>query len=123
MRILRSRAMPIFPGAVARFAANAQSPTLRATLAEIGSAVIYKLTALPICSIPRRATAPARSKSRRAGHIPTGRRAYMRYRSRALYSAIIAVLAARGAIAAEDPAAAPDTTDAQALDTIQVTAT
>ena len=49
----------------------------------------------------------------------------MRYRSRALYSAIIAVLAARGAVAAEDPAAAPapETTDAQALDTIQVTAT
>jgi iron complex outermembrane receptor protein len=51
----------------------------------------------------------------------------MKYRSRALYSAIIAVLAAGSAAAAEDAASTPDSGKAsartQALDTIQVTAT
>jgi len=48
----------------------------------------------------------------------------MIYRSRALYSAIMAVLATSSAAAAENQPVQPDTSDgAQALDTIQVTAT
>ncbi|MEO6688694.1 MAG: TonB-dependent receptor plug domain-containing protein, partial [Dokdonella sp.] len=49
----------------------------------------------------------------------------MKFRSRALYSAIVAVLASGSAIAAEDPAGAPDpgVADVQTLGEIQVTAT
>ena len=50
----------------------------------------------------------------------------MNFRTRALSSAIIAVLATGSAIAADDPATAPDeakNTEPKALDEIQVTAT